>query len=204
MLNSVENPLKRYAKDLRPARKAAFVSALKAHGVITIAADAVGIPRATINNWRTKDPEFAEACEDAYQQAVDVAEMELRRRGVEGWEEPILYRGEPIWQRDPVTGELVLDNDFNPMPFTIPRKSDRLLEVYTRSHRPIYKEKTEVALTGAGGGPVQNEIIVQYVMPDGKSVGDYERKAIDNEAIDNKIIDNEVAAKLIAFDPLED
>lgn len=159
---------------LQAAKKAKFVEAFAACGVIQPALDAADIGRTTYKRWRTDDEDFAEACQDAYETAVDRAEVELRRRGVEGFEEPVLFKGSPVWKMDPGTGERLLDADFNPVPYTITRYSDRLLEVYTRSHRSQYKERSEVAITGPNGGAVKHDIKVQYVLPKGKTVEDYE------------------------------
>ena len=145
------------ADDLREARRLKFVEAYALHGIIQPGLDAAGICRATYTLWRRQDEAFNEACDAAYQCAVDKAELELRTRAIEGTEEPVLYKGEPVWRRNPDTGDYLLDKDFNYVPFTISKKSDRLLEVYVRSHRPIYKERTEVALTGRDGGPVLQE-----------------------------------------------
>ena len=163
---------------LRAARKEAFLANYREHGVIGPASKVAGVTRSTVLNWRKSDPEFDAACEDAFQCAVDIAEQELRRRGVEGSEEIVLYKGEVVWRKDARTGELLLDDDFNPMPMVIQKDHDRLLEVYTRSHRPVYKERTEVAVTGKDGGALQG-IVVEYVLPKGKTAADYEQT--DNE-----------------------
>jgi len=143
-------------------------------GVIGPCCRVVGIGRTTYLRWRKADGDFDEACDHAFQSAVDDAEMELRERGINGTEEPVLYKGEPVWRRDPVTAAVLLDDDFNPIPFTIRRKSDRLLEVYTRTHRPEYRERSEVALTGKNGIPLPSAITVNYVLPEGRTEEDYE------------------------------
>lgn len=159
---------------VRAAKKGKFLEAYRAHGVIGPACSVAGIGRTTFKRWRQEDEEFAAAVQDAYDDAVDAGEAELRARGVVGVDEPVLYKGEPVWRRDPQTGELLLDDDFEPIPFTINRRSDRLLEVYVRSHRPQYKERTEVSMTGPDGGPVKQDVTVRYVLPDGRTVGDYD------------------------------
>lgn len=159
--------------DLRDQRKAKFLETYAKTAVIQPGLDAAGIGRSTYKRWRKEDEDFHDACNDAYDAAVDGAEVEMRKRGVEGYEELILVKGQPIWRKHPDTGELLLDDDFNPIPFTKPVKSDRLIEVYVRSHRPIYKERTEVAITGPGGGPVDTKTTIEFVMPDGKTAKDY-------------------------------
>lgn len=167
-------PKVQYNEQMRAVRKENFLADYCKHGVIGPASKVAGVSRTTILDWRRDDKEFDTACEDAFQCAVDIAEKELRRRGVEGSEEIVLYKGEVVWRKDPKTGALLLDDDFNPMPMVIQKSHDRLLEVYTRSHRPIYKERHEVAVTGADGAAFPG-IVVEYVLPDGKTVADYEQ-----------------------------
>lgn len=152
-------------KSLTAKRKAKFLEAFALTGIIRTGCEAAGVSRSAYKYWRKSDEEFAEACAEAYENAVDAGELELRKRGVEGTEEIQLDRdGRPIWRLNP-DGSPMLDDDFNPIPFTRFTRSDRLLEVYTRSHRPIYKEKTEIAVTGADGGPLQSTIKVEFVEP---------------------------------------
>ena len=160
-----------FNEDLRDARKVKFLEAYAKCGVIQPAITAAGISRSCYKTWRKNDEDFDQACGDAYEAAVDAAEVELRKRGVEGYDEPVLYKGEVIWQRHPDTGALLLDDDFNPIPFTRPVKSDHLLEVYTRSHRQRYKQSVQI--TGAEGGPIEQDFTVTFVMPDGKKAKDY-------------------------------
>ena len=158
---------------LRALKKKRFLRAFKKYGVIGPACEYADVCRDTVSRWRKKDLDFAKAMQNAFEFAVDEAEAELRKRGLHGWDEPVLYKGEPIFKRDPTTGDYLLDDDFNPIPYTINKRSDRLLEVYTRSHRPQYKERSEVALTGPTGGPVEGNITVTFVDSngEGKPVG---------------------------------
>lgn len=170
----------RIKETLRAAKKLKFLEVYAKCGIVQPACTAAGIGRTTYKRWRygegeehQPDPDFVIACQDAYEAAVDEGEMELRERGIHGTEEPVLFRGEPVWKRDPNTGDVLLDDNFNAVPFTIRRRSDRLLELYTKAHRPQYKEKSEVALTGADGGAVKTEHTVTYVLPPGKTEKDY-------------------------------
>jgi hypothetical protein len=175
---------------LRPVYKAKFLEAYAKTGVLGPALKAAGISRSSYKKWRKDDEEFDEACDDALQTAVDEGELALRTRGIDGVEEPVLYKGEPIWKRDPVTGQVMLDDDFNPIPYTIMTRSDRLLEVYTRAHRPEYSEKRSVELSGPGGKAIESAVTVTYVLPKGKTPEDY---ANDGQPADD-----------VDFDPLED
>lgn len=154
--------------ELQDARKEIFLGAYAAEGVIQPACLAADISRTTYRRWRKDDDAFSAGCDDALQAAIDAGERELRRRGVDGVEEHLTYKGEPIWRRDPDTGDLLLDDDFNPVPFTVRRQSDRLLEVYVRSHRPIYKEKSALELSGPGGGAIPSALTIRFVESDGE------------------------------------
>ena len=151
-------------ENLTAKRKAKFLEAFALTGVIRTGCEASGVSRSAYKYWRKSDEDFAEACVEAYENAVDGSEIELRKRGIEGVEDVVLFKGEPVWRRNP-DGSLELDDDFDPVPFTRFTRSDRLLEVYTRSHRPIYKEKTEIAVTGADGGPLRSTIRIEFVDP---------------------------------------
>ena len=190
---------------IRAVQKEVFLKSYAKHGVIGPAADNAGVARSNIAAWKNNDEEFAKACENAFQEAVDLAELELRKRGVEGFDEPVLYKGEPVWKRDPHTGDLLLDEDFMPIPFTIPRKSDRLLEVYLRSHRTIYKERTEVAITNPDGSAMAPTRRVEYVLPPGMTVDDYDQKTLpDGSEFDKAPIEHKPEPEAPMHEPLED
>jgi hypothetical protein len=142
--------------------KPAFLAALRELPVIKHACDAVGIDRVTA--WRAKqaDEEFAAAWEDAMEEGIDRAEQEAFRRGVVGFEEPVLHQGrlQYVYERyeDEETGEekyrLVLDAKGQPVPLTTRKHSDALLSLFLKGRRKkVYADRTE--LTGADGGPVQ-------------------------------------------------
>lgn len=154
-------------------RRAAFLREYAQHGVASPALRVACATRGDLRRWR-EDAAFEEALAEAHADAVDAAEHELRTRAVEGWEEVVTYRGEPVWRRDPDSGDVVLGDDFEPVPFTVRRRSDRLLEFYIKAHRTEYKERSELAITGPKGGPVKSDITVRYVLPDGKTEEDYD------------------------------
>lgn len=157
--------------ELMDARKTKFLEAYATTGVIQTGCDACGMSRTTYKNWRKADVDFDAACDDAYQIAVDAGELELRTRAIDGHEEVMTYKGEPIWRRNPSDGKLILDDDFNPMPFTVFKKSDKLLEIYVKAHRPQYKDKSAVEVTGPGGGALETKITIEFVDPPKREEG---------------------------------
>lgn len=70
-----------------------FLRALALNADVSGAAKAAGIGRGTAYDRRRKDPTFAARWDDAIEQALDRFEAELVRRGVEGWLEPVYYKG---------------------------------------------------------------------------------------------------------------
>ncbi len=141
--------------------KPAFLAALRELPVIRHACEAVGIDRVTA--WRAKqaDEEFAAAWDDAMEEGIDRAEQEAFRRGVVGFEEPVLHQGrlQYVYERyEDENGQeqyrLVLDANGQPIPLTTRKHSDALLALFLKGRRKkVYADRTE--LTGADGGPVQ-------------------------------------------------
>ena len=141
--------------------KPPFLAALREVPVIAHACKAVGIERSTAYRARETDLEFAEAWDDAVEEGIDRAEQEAFRRGVVGFEEPVIDKGRLAYQVersvDPGTGEERyrprLDANGQPVPLTVRKHSDALLALYLKGRRKkVYAERTE--LTGADGGPV--------------------------------------------------
>lgn len=78
-----------------PEKKAAFCAALVASGGnITRACQAVEIVRMTAYRWREEDPEFAADWDRCRAAGVDALEDEALRRAFEGYDKPIVHKGE--------------------------------------------------------------------------------------------------------------
>lgn len=120
------------------AARARFCEVLADQCVVGKACEAVGISRQTAYDHRTKDKEFAAAWDEALEAGVDRLELEAWRRGVEGVDEPIVYKGV-------ITG-------------TVRRYSDELLILLLRAHRPEkYRETRRVKVSTVvreGEGPI--------------------------------------------------
>jgi len=139
----------------------AFLAALRDTPVLGHACDAVGIDRATAWRRRKADPDFDAAVDDAMEKGIDTAEQEAYRRGVIGWQEPVVDRGRLAYQIERVVGEdgqevyrPVLDDSGQPVPLLIPKRSDALLQFVLKGRRrSTYGDKQEI--TGVDGGPLQ-------------------------------------------------
>jgi hypothetical protein len=62
--------------------RATFLKTLAKTPSVTMAAKAAGIPRRTAYDHREKDPEFAQAWDDALNQSLDVLEHEVYQRAL--------------------------------------------------------------------------------------------------------------------------
>lgn len=145
--------------------KPAFLAALRELPVIAHACKAVGIERSTAYRAREADEGFAQAWDEAQEDGVDRAEQEAFRRGVAGFEEPVLDKGrlsyryeryevEDIDGRKEEKWRMCLDEHGQPIPLTVRKHSDALLSLFLKGRRKkVYADRTE--LTGPEGGPVQ-------------------------------------------------
>lgn len=74
----------------------AFIVALAQCGVLSHAANQVGISRSTIQFWRREHPEFEVRVRDALAEFAGSLEVEAIRRGSSGWDEPVYYQGTKV------------------------------------------------------------------------------------------------------------
>lgn len=119
---------------MKEATKQLFLAELAKHGIVRAAAR-VANPAAksargaatTFYDLRVKDHEFAQAWEDALEEANEVIESEILRRGVEGFEETRV--------------------DSNGKVTTLRRYSDPCLLALARARLPAFR-KSDVELSG--------------------------------------------------------
>jgi len=73
-------------------RQQRFLQAYELHaGNVSEAAKAVGIPRRTVYNWFDTIPMFKDACRDADEQILDLAEAKLFEKIDAGSERAIIF-----------------------------------------------------------------------------------------------------------------
>lgn len=113
--------------------KMVFCRAYAQRGIIREGTTAAGISRRTYLRWRKEDEAFNEACNEAKQMAVDLIEQEAMRRAIDGFDRPVIYKGE------------ITD--------TYKDYSDSLLTMLMKGNKPEkYKERTEHS--GSVGRPM--------------------------------------------------
>lgn len=124
-------------------RRTAFLREFARTGVVAAAVRAAGVGPDVVKHWR-KDPAFRELYDEAREEAADALEQEARRRALDGYDEPVLYRGLPTIARDPATGEERL--------LTVRRYSDQLLAILLKAARPEkFRENHSVEVEARGG-----------------------------------------------------
>lgn len=135
-------------------KKDIFLKAYSESGNVSRAAKIAGIHRSLHYNTWMKDVDYAKAFEDARDQAIEVLEAEVRRRGLEG---NIKYKfkrdGTPL--KHPHTGE----------PYYELEHSDNLLMFLLKALKPnTYRERVEH--TGPDGGPITIEHLAPMRKPE--------------------------------------
>ena len=102
-----------------------------------------GLVRVTAYRWRADDAGFAGAWDAALADGRDAFRDLVRERAV-GRLEPVLDPdGRPELERDPATGEVVLDDRFEPAVRTRAAYDARAMELYARCHPEFATRRVE-------------------------------------------------------------
>lgn len=113
-----------------------FLKELAQRGIVSDAAEVTGMSRAVFYEWRNADPEFAQQWEQALEIAIERAEREAWRRGVEGIEKPVIGRIER--DKDGIV------KDAEGKEIYIREYSDGLLTTILKANKPEkYREKVD-------------------------------------------------------------
>ena len=124
---------KAHTDKTRQRARALFLEELTRRGIVSDAAHAAGIGRATAYQWRDADAEFAAGWTAAIEAAADTMEREAFRRAVEGVEEPVVGR---------------VGRDQDGIVTYVRKYSDSLLTTLLKAHKPEkYRERNETKHT---------------------------------------------------------
>ena len=121
--------------------KKEFLEDFAQTGNVSESARNVGVVRQTVYLWKDRDKKFLEAYEQAEIEATERLEQEARRRGAEGYDEPVfgMIGGG-------MAGEIG----------TIRKYSDTLLIFLLKGRAPDkYRERVSQEHTGRNGGPIR-------------------------------------------------
>lgn len=113
------------------ATKCKYLENLEANGQQGKAAKHVGTTSLRVTNERKADKEFDQAFQECILLFRESCEDELRRRAIDGVEEPVFYQGVET--------------------ATQTRYSDSLLQFYMKANDPKYKDKLKVDTVVSGG-----------------------------------------------------
>lgn len=122
-------------------QRARFLEHLAQTANVTASAEFGGAARRTFYDHREADKEFAAAWDEAFEVAVDAEEAEARRRAMQGVSRPLVSGGKVVKDDD---GKTIMITEF----------SDTLMVLRLKAHRPKYRDKSSVEMSGPNGGPV--------------------------------------------------
>lgn len=114
----------------RARAKDRFIRRLAESGNVADSCRKARLPQRTAYDLRKSDPAFAALWKEAEEISIDGLEDEARRRGVEGWDEPVYQKGVKVG--------------------TVRRHSDRMLEILLKGHRPKFRENQVAVQVNVG------------------------------------------------------
>ena len=119
-----EGEMKMRGRKIPSESRDLFIKHLKQTCNVSASAVAAGLSRSAIYYTRERDEEFAEEWDSAIGEAIDMLESEARRRAVDGFEEPVYYKGVQVG--------------------AVRKYSDRMLELLLKGHLPEkYKDRVQ-------------------------------------------------------------
>lgn len=137
----------------RKEAKELFLEHLKTDPNISAACDDAHIARKTAYQWRERDQKFADGWEDAIERLNNVARSSIYRRGILGWDEPVVSNGQVVYEMEPVLDEddkQVYEKGKPKMKrgnlIQLHKWSDQLAIAYAKANLPEYKERQTIDL----------------------------------------------------------
>lgn len=150
-----------------------YLSELMATGRKHHSARVAGVCNMTVLSHIADDEEFAQQVNAALEIYQEDVRREVRRRGIEGWLEPVFNKdasqgftvaldenGEPVMEeiqealKGPdglPTGEFKITRRPKLVPAFVRKYSDRMLELEAKRVDPTYRDKSQVDLNVTGG-----------------------------------------------------
>lgn len=114
---------------MKQEKKEAFLTLLAEVPNVSAAARVLGLSRTTLYRERQSDPEFAAAWDASFIDGLDVLVAEVIRRGFQGTEKPVYYKGEVVG--------------------TVREYSDVLAMFTLKRYLPEFRDTTNVNLEGS-------------------------------------------------------
>ena len=130
-LGYASGEMKKGQKKFDEKRQEVFLRNYRETGLFNVSARAAAVCPETVRDRRRKDKGFDKQIEEALQDYREIVEQEVRTRAVDGWDEPVYYKGDVVGH--------------------INKKSDRMLELHVKRHIPEYRERQSMDLNVTGG-----------------------------------------------------
>jgi hypothetical protein len=125
----------------------AFLAALATSANVGASCQTAGIHPTTYHARHHADQVFAAACKVALDQAVDLLELEMRRRALHGVDVPVVYKGELCYHWVDTSGRPVPPDTEGGrlVPLVLKEYSDTLAIFLAKAHRPEkFRERVDV------------------------------------------------------------
>lgn len=117
---------------------------LKEYGLESIAMKYARINSETLEEW-LQDESFQKECEDAIMLSVESLEAMAIDVAKHGRKVPVFYRGKQVFQRNPETGDLLIDPEtLEYIPAYEYKYDDSLLKFFLQGNKKKYKEGGEL------------------------------------------------------------
>ena len=144
---------------LTMTKKGIFLRAYAVRGIILDGIKAARVSRDLVTTyWRKDDEWFETLFQAAAAEARDRIEAEAHRRAVDGYDEPVIYQGQPTQIVDAESGETRM--------LTVRKYSDQLMALMLKGADPAkYRENHKVE-HGFGEGTTGVLIVPAPVSPD--------------------------------------
>ena len=121
-------------------RKARYLHSLMLTGQPNLSAQHAGVSPSCVKTHLTQDPDFKAAYDESMQNFREIIEVEIQRRALLGWDEPVYQLGEFVG--------------------TVRKHSDRMMELLAQRHIPEYKKNFTIDHNVSGG-----VLVVPGVLP---------------------------------------
>lgn len=136
-------------------KKEKFLAFLREDPTVSLACESIDMARKSVYEWYKKDKKFAEEWDDAIERARDVGRSSIYKRGIIGWEEPMVSMGKVVYEDEPVLdakGKQKQDSRGRPMTqqgakVMVPKYSDGLALAWAKANLPEYKDKQQIDIT---------------------------------------------------------
>jgi hypothetical protein len=135
--------------------QAIFLAVYEHTANIVTAAEQAEIDRTLVYYWQEHDEQFSFAFHLADKAANARIDAEIKRRAIEGVEEPIVSMGQIAYEYEPILddeGNQKFDKRGKPMfkrgrMLTVRKYSDTLLMFYAKKRMPEYRDKSQLDVT---------------------------------------------------------